>query len=58
MFSLFKLGDAATFHELRGHISEKHHNHTQHLAQHVYNLKLEPSLSSYEVGHCLVSQMN
>ena len=39
LFSLFKPGDAATFHELRDHISEQHHNHTQHLAQHVFNLQ-------------------
>lgn len=39
LFSSFRLGDAATFHGLRGHFSEQHHNHTQHLTRYIFNLQ-------------------
>ena len=38
-FSLFKPDAAATFRGLRGHVSERHCNHTQHLAHPVFILQ-------------------
>ena len=39
LFSLFKPDDAASFRGLRGHVSERHRNHTQHLAHPVFILQ-------------------